>query len=155
MCFFFYRLSVNSDIKTRDPIAGTWRLVSFEEQRADGTPVYPMGREVKGYISYDGRGHMSVQLMRTDLRKFTSNDPLAATSEEKIAAFEGYLAYWGTYTVNEEEGSVTHYLEGSLVPNWVNTVRKRFFQVSEDRLILTFPMTGDTVSSRLIWERWK
>jgi hypothetical protein len=146
---------MDSSKKTQDPIAGTWKLISHEERRVDGSVIYPMGQDAIGYIAYDGKGHMSVQEMRYDRHKFASDNPLEATLEEKRTAFDGYLAYWGTYTVNEEEGSVTHCLEGSLVPNWVDTARKRFFTVSGDRLTITFPMTGDTVSSLLIWERWK
>lgn len=142
-------------MKTKEQIIGVWKLVSFKEQQPDGTVVYPMGRDVIGYIAYDSSGHMSVQLMRPNLQKFASNDPLTATPEEKRAAFEGYLAYWGTYTVNEEESSVIHYLEGSLVPNWVGTDRKRFFEISGSQLTLTFPIADGQGSSLLIWERFK
>jgi hypothetical protein len=93
--------------------------------------------------------------MRASFQRFASSDPSAGTALEKKAAFDGYQAYWGTYTVNEEEGTVTHHLEGSLFPNWVGTDRKRFFEISGDRLALKFPLAGGQGSSLLIWEHLK
>ena len=70
---------------------GTWKLISCEAKRADGQIVYPFGANPIGMLMYDATGHMTAQLMRTDRPKFTSDDRLRATLEEKRVAFEGLV----------------------------------------------------------------
>jgi len=105
---------------------------------------------------YDASGHMSVQIMRPDRPAFASGDHLKGTPEEIKSAFKGFVAYYGTYEINEEEGTVTHHLEGSLFPNWVGTELKRFFEFSGNQLTLStppMPMGGQQVTGVLLWER--
>ncbi len=140
----------------KDQFVGTWKLVSFEARRSDGQIVYPFGRGAMGVISYDTRGNMSVQLMRSDRPAFAVSDFQKGTPEEIKAAFEGFIAYFGTYDVNEEEATVTHHVRGSLFPNWVGSDQIRFFEFSGNRLTLRTPsiqLGGVVATSQLIWER--
>jgi hypothetical protein len=140
----------------KDEFVGTWKLVSFEMRRSDGQIVYPLGRDVVGVISYDARGNMSGQLMRSDRPAFATNDFQKGAPDEIKAAFEGFLAYFGTYEINEEKGTVTHHMRGSSFPNWVGSDHIRFFEFSGNRLTLRTPpiqMGGIAVTSLLIWER--
>jgi len=135
---------------------GSWKLVSSEFRRSDGEVNYPLGRDAVGLLMYDATGHMSAQLMRSNRPKFASDDHLKATPAEIKSAFEGYIAYHGTYEVNEEEGTVIHHVEGSPVPNWVGAPLKRFFEFSGNRLTLStppIPMGGKQVVGLLVWER--
>ena len=59
---------------------------------------------------------MSAQVMRRDRPNFASGDIQTATDEEIRAAYAGFISYFGTYTVNEEEKSVAHNFDGSLFP---------------------------------------
>ena len=36
---------------TANPLVGTWRLVSFEVQDADGSIEYPFGRDAEGSLT--------------------------------------------------------------------------------------------------------
>jgi hypothetical protein len=115
-----------------------------------------MGRNVSGVLMYDANGNMSVQIMRRDRPIFASGDQLKGTTEEIRSAFEGFVAYFGTYEINEEEGTVTHHVEGSSFPNWVGTDKKRFFELYGNRLTLSTPpgpFDGEQVTALLIWER--
>jgi len=135
---------------------GSWKLVSSEFRRSDGDISYPLGRDAAGLIMYDATGHISAQLMRSNRPRFASSDHFKATPEEIIPAFQGYLAYYGTYEVNEEEDTVTHHVEGSPVPNWVGVPLIRFFEFSGNRLTLStppIPMGGKQVVGLLVWER--
>jgi hypothetical protein len=137
-------------------LKGTWRLVSFEMQKSDGQVVYPLGKSAVGVLNYDVEGNMSVQLMRLDRQAFAANDQLKGTPEEVKSAFEGYVAYFGKYEVNEEKGTVTHRLKGSIFPNWVGSDQVRFFELSGDRLTLRAPpiqLGGTALTSLLIWDR--
>ncbi len=105
-----------------------------------------------GRLRYDDKGYMSVQLMDSNRQPLEDWE----SSEELKKAFEGYNAYYGTYDVDNEEGSVTHHLEGSLFPNWTNIDLKRFFKFYDNKLeLITTPIQikGTEVVWRLIWER--
>ena len=99
-----------------------------------------------------------MQLMRRDYPAFGSGDRLGGTLDEIKTAFEGYHAYFGTYTVNEQERMITHHIEGCSFPNWVGVDQKRFFDLKGDRLTLRTPpllMRGGQATGYLIWERAK
>ena len=72
-----------------------------------------------------------------------------ATLEEIQSVINSYIAYFGTYEVNEREGYVVHHRRGHLGPTQVGTDAKRFFKFTGDRLILT-PQSRE---ARLIWKR--
>jgi len=105
---------------------------------------------------YDANGHVSVHIMRPDRPAFASGDQLEGTPVEIKSAFEGFIAYYGAYEVNQEEGIVTHHVEGSLFPNWVGSAQRRFFEFSGNRLTIStppIPMGGEKIVGLLIWER--
>ena len=102
---------------TRDiasEFVGTWQLVSYSAVASSGATFYPMGPNARGRIIYDAGGRMAVQLGDPGRAAFASGDPGAATDSEVRAAFDGYLAYFGTYTVDAGRGAVVHHLERSL-----------------------------------------
>ena len=140
----------------REDFTGNWKLVSSEFRLPDGQVVYPFGRDAVGMLMYSAGGRMCVQIMRPDRCTFASGDRLRGTTEEIKSAFEGYAAYFGTYEVNHEEGTVTHQIEGSLFPNWVGVNQKRFFEFSDDRLTLRAPevlLGGQQMTGSLSWKR--
>ena len=72
------------------------------------------------------------------LRKPFVNGPAGGTGEEKVTAFDNYIAYYGTYTLDLKAQTVTHHLQDASPPNWrgVNNVRWFEFQ-GNDRLLLS------------------
>ncbi len=135
---------------------GTWRLVSSEFRRSDDTIVYPYGEDAIGLLIYAATGHMAVQLLRAHRPLFAAGDPYRGTPEEIRAAFEGYIAYFGSYEVNEAEGVVTHHVHGASFPNWIGGDQQRFFAFAGNQLILSTPpiLAGTaTMTGVLIWER--
>ena len=79
---------------------GTRKLVSFEVRSSSGNVMYPLGKDPYGILMFDSIGYMSALAMRRDRPKFASNDSMKGTPEEIKAAFEGLIAYCGTYEVN-------------------------------------------------------
>ena len=68
----------------------------------------------------------------------------------------GYIAYYGTYTIDRSRGVVTHHVEGGLFPNWVGGIQVRQFRLEGDRLTLTPPpirFGGEETTTVLVWER--
>ena len=43
-----------------NPFVGTWKLISFETRRSDGTVMYPFGKDLKGLIMYDASGSLGL-----------------------------------------------------------------------------------------------
>jgi hypothetical protein len=136
----------------------TWRLLSGETRRVDGTgePTYLYGRDPHGSLVYTDSGRFSVHLMRRDQPRFASGDPYNGTDEEIRACYEGYGAYFGHYEVDRENGIVYHHVEGCTFPNWEGSAQKRFFKVTGNRMELrTGPqlLRGAETVSVLEWER--
>ncbi len=147
---------VPADASLSLPFAGTWRLISFEAKDATGEVTYPMGPDVTGVLMFDRAGHMAVQLMRPGRPRFASADPVRGSPTEIKAAFEGFLAYYGTYTADPARGTVTHHIAGCSFPNWVDTTQERYFRFDGDHLTLSTPLleiAGRLVVSVLLWER--
>ncbi|HEY7911669.1 MAG TPA: lipocalin-like domain-containing protein [Blastocatellia bacterium] len=129
---------------------GTWRLVSFEERLPDGGVSHPYGEEPAGLLTYDATGHMSVQVMRRDRPRLSSEKITDAGADELRQAVEGFTAFFGAYEVDEERGVVLHRVEGHLLPNSVGKELSRRFEFTGDRLLLK-PSETRTVT----WERVK
>ena len=139
----------------RESFVGTWNLVVMEF-RSDGQVVYPVGRNAVGLSIYDGAGHVSTQIMTPGRPAFESGDQLLGTPEEVRGALQGYIAYCGTYSVDEARSVVTHHVTCSLYPNWVGTDQRRYYKLSGDRLIIsapTHPIGGHLMDVMLIWDR--
>ena len=135
---------------------GTWTLVTSEFRRSDGMVIYPYGQDALGVLTYDAAGNMTAQVMRADRPVFVSGDLYNGTSEEIKAAFEGAIAYFGRYDVNEAAGTVTHHVSGCTFPNWIGGDQTRYFAFSEQRLTLSTPPIltgGSTMTGVLIRER--
>jgi hypothetical protein len=139
-------------------VIGTWKLISIETVlQPDDTIVYAwMGLSPLGLIMYDQTGYMSVQFMKDPRPTFSSDRYFDAPPEEIKRAFYGYYAYFGTYEINETEGAIIHHIKGSLMPNEVGIIYKRFFKIEEKRIILTTPQQkrGDQLYyNRITFER--
>src|SRR5262245_3278602 len=106
-------------------LVGTWRLVSYEDKPPTGPSLYPFGKDVKGQLTYDGSGRMSIQIMKVPHPKVASGDDSRVTPEEKQALYDAYVAYFGSYTVDAERGVVIHHLEGDLAAVYVGNEEAR------------------------------
>jgi hypothetical protein len=119
-----------------DGLVGTWRFVSMEARSPKGEVIYPYGENMFGRLIYTVDGFMSVLLMNPDRPRFASDDPLAGTAEEIEAAYRGFDAYCGTYTIGEQRATVTHHIQASKFPNWIGTDQVRSYETRDGRLIL-------------------
>ena len=140
----------------KEMLVATWKLVSCTGYWSDGRVGYLYGEKPEGLLVYDTSGHFSGQIQGQGRPLFESGNLLKGTPEEIKAAFEAYVAYYGTYEVNEEAASVTHHVQGSLFPNWVGDTQTRFYSFEDKKLILTTaPFVGkkNSITHTLVWER--
>jgi hypothetical protein len=138
----------------KERFVGTWKLVNIEQRNAGGQVIPPAATgnpNRTGYIIYDPAGYVAVSIMPVGRKKYAGPQ---ATEEEAKAAMTGYAAYFGTFTINEAEGTVTHHLQGSLNPGMAAD-QKRVFEFSENRLTLKPPPAANGNQSRLTWERMR
>jgi|SRR5579859_2734889 len=133
---------------------GTWRLVSAVTKTTSGEITHPFGKDAVGYLIYSQGGYMAVAIMQPNRTNFASADIRAGSLEERVAAFDTYVSYCGTYEVKGDK--IVHHVELSLFPNWSGVDQERFFEISGDQLTLrTAPMTMEGVerTAHLIWHR--
>lgn len=149
----------------RELLIGSWRLVSRESRRGTGEIEGDPGLATVplGVLIYDRSGHVAAQLSRRDrtVAMIGEECQMAATTKgtpDTAQTILGYDAYFGTYTINEKEGIVTHHLDAALFPGDVGKDIQRHFKVSGDQLTITFNTTtrdNVKVTRTLVWERMK
>jgi hypothetical protein len=134
-------------------LAGSWNLISFCIEDSTGQMSYPFGKDAQGRLIYEPDGRMSVQLMNPNRTGFTSDDPLVTSEAEVRAAFGGYTAYYGTYSVNPDEKTIVHHIEAALLPNWVGRDQQRHFDFDGKYLTLqgTLLLGGVQGVVSLVW----
>ncbi|MCO0597759.1 lipocalin-like domain-containing protein [Peribacillus butanolivorans] len=134
----------------RDQVVGTWSLVSYETQDADGHVIYPLGKDAKGFIMYNPDGYMSAQLMASGRPAYQSGDLHTGTPEEMATAAHGYLAYSGQFEVDEENHQLIHHMDVSLNPTWLNQAQPRIAKIEGDQVVI---FNGLHPEDKLIWKR--
>jgi Lipocalin-like domain len=128
-------------VSASHPLIGAWRYV---DATMDGKSTRPNG---KGMIYYAPSGAMVCQVSPGNDVKKNGARP---TADEALAALDGYIAYFGTYTIDEGAQTVTHHRLGSVQPGDTADLVRRF-TIEGDRLKLNPPGTNYVVH----WERMK
>jgi hypothetical protein len=147
---------MHSPVTPATTLAGTWRLVSYESRTANGDTLHPLGPAPVGQLMYTESGYMSAQLSDPGRPPFASGDRAAGTPSEMRATIEGYIAYFGRFTVDAGRGVVTHHVDGALFPNWASGDQVRHFVLEGARLTIKTPrmrVRGEEVENVLVWER--
>ena len=139
----------------RTQLVGTWRLVSATQRLEDGTirPDPQTGPKGVGYLVYTESGRVCVVVNNPERSRWASVQ--APTEAELRSAFDGLVAYGGTFEVNETERYVVHHIEVDRVPNSIGTDRKRSISFSGNRLVLsaTPPLPTGVKEWTIVWER--
>ena len=138
------------------PGIGTWKLVSYQSRVDEGSPTYPLGHDAVGQIIYDRAGNLSAQIANTHRPSLPSTDLRRLTPEETHPAFKGYVAYFGTYDVDEKKGIVIHHLTNSLLPNWTGIDLVRHYEFSGNLMTLRSPpmlFGARKIVLTLVWEK--
>jgi hypothetical protein len=132
----YARVAAQAPQTLRAQIVGTWRFVAAQQRLSDGSvrPDPQPGPRGVGYIMYDATGHVCVVLANPDRPAW--NAPRSPTDAEVRSAFNGLVAYCGTYETNEQEHHVIHHVEADREPHIVGTDRTRRATVTGNRLVL-------------------
>lgn len=139
-----------------EQLLGTWRLASYYTEGTDGSVVYPMGRDARGFIMYLPDGYMSANLMVPGREAYTGGIAESATPEQLRAAALGYFGYAGRYEVDEVARAVRHHIEVALAPNLAGSTQFRHVRFEGRMLMLRGDPVrlGERMASYVInWER--
>ena len=141
-------------------LVGTWRLVSFEDVES-GQTIRQFGDKPLGLFIYTADGHVAIQIANpanpacvATSKKVASarKEDLAVPQcnpEQMQALFDGYVAYWGTYTVDGAAGVVIHHVKSDISNGYAGTDQRRPFHLEGDRLVIGDGKTWTRVLERV------
>jgi hypothetical protein len=124
-------------------LLGAWCYVGT---RVDGKD-WNRGPNPKGMIYYGPHGEMCVQVA-PDVKRQRAGAVM--TPDEAKIALTDYIAYFGSYTIDERAGTVTHHRQDSIQPGDIGDLVRRY-ELNGDRLVLR----GLDSKLEVTWERIK
>lgn len=147
-----------------ESLVGTWELLSRVDRTAAGERrVEPaLGEDPVALLYYDRSGHFAAQFMKRDrsgnarVASDAAVTPPDRAAPNNSRAQGGYDAYFGTYTVDDANGTVTQRLLGALSAENVGQVLTREMRVDGDTLTIalaTATGSGEPVTRTLVWRR--
>jgi hypothetical protein len=139
-----------------EALPGSWQLVSRIDTTVSGERrIEPsLGEDPMALLIYDRSGNFAAQFMRRDRSVDVPDGPSRARNNSQAQG--GYDAYFGTYTIDDEKGTVTQCLLGSLSREHVGAILTRTMHVQGDTLVInleTNAADGTEVRRTLTWRR--
>ncbi|HJT16232.1 MAG TPA: lipocalin-like domain-containing protein [Thermoanaerobaculia bacterium] len=136
-------------------LPGTWQLISRTDVNAAGdvVPEASLGSDPVALLIYDRSGHFSAQFMKRDRSAIVDD---SRGSANNTRARGGYDAYFGSYSIDDTNGTITQTLLGALSPENVGHRVTREMIVSGDTLTIRLTTTssdGQEVLRTLLWKR--
>lgn len=137
----------------KEQIVGTWKYVSVDNIRPDGSRTPLFGPYPQGRVAFDSKGNYVLMTSRTDQPKFASGNRNQGTNDEFKAVVQGSIAHFGKYEVNEADKAITFHIEASTFPNWNGIDQKRPFSISGDELKWVTPSASSGGSAEVVLKR--
>lgn len=138
-----------ADTSDRGMLNGVWELVSFDQNEPDGNVSHPYGDAPAGRLTLDSTGRMSFFVMKPGrVASVNSMAAIATASADDLRQVaDGFMAYYGSFEVDDATKTLTMKVEGCTIPAWTGTEQKRAYELSDDMLALITPAT------KLTWRR--
>jgi hypothetical protein len=105
-----------SDQVNKQDLVGAWRYETRYIEFRDGHRENQYGEHPQGLIIILPNGWYSHVIMRDDLPRYGSGTMRKATDEEAQAAVVGSLPHFGTWTLDEREGTFIVHILWSIFP---------------------------------------
>ena len=135
---FTARNSVGQQKTLKEQLVGVWDLVSCDRTTANGARQ-PYCVNPNGVLFLDASGRYAHIIAARGRPKLTVVNRQDAPAEEFKAAAQGFAANFGTWSVNEQESTITRHYEGALLPNYEGRYVKNSVSVAGDELTLVDP----------------
>ncbi|OYD47579.1 hypothetical protein CHU00_01535 [Sphingobacterium cellulitidis] len=142
----------------KNELVGTWQLLSYIEVPIKGADSkFPMGQSPKGLLMYGADGFMSVQISNADRNSYVSQDRYLANADEIQEQVKGFIAFAGSYKIDNTNAIVQYSITTSSFPNWEGQFQERKIDFEGDILYLKSvePILSDgiMVNSYMTWQR--
>ncbi|MGF6308290.1 hypothetical protein ABIB82_003605 [Bradyrhizobium sp. i1.8.4] len=139
----------------KEQIVGAWTLVSVISEMDDGKRGEPFGPAPRGVIIFSNDGHFSLFQSRDEIPKIAANDRAKATPEEAQGIVASSIAYYGTYSIDENTKvmsvnlAASTYANVAAIPNQKRTITL----LTSDELKFDNPRTPNGMTLRTAWKR--
>ena len=139
----------------KEQIVGAWTLVSVTSEMDDGNKGEPFGPSPKGVIIFSNDGYFSLFQSRAELPKIAANDRAKATPEEAQGIVASSIAYYGTYSIDENSRVMSVNLAASTYPNVaaIPNQKRTITLLTSDELKFDNPRTPNGMTLRTAWKR--
>ncbi|MFF3573292.1 lipocalin-like domain-containing protein [Nocardia jiangxiensis] len=142
----------------RERLIGGWELVSFTGKTPSGRVFHPMGEHAGGLLLYTDNGLVGVNLTEVDRSRPDPDTRIGLQDDATLGPLaRTYMAYSGTFTVDETARVVTHNFDLCFDPALVGTLQERHVAFPDPHhLELSVPdFALDNFSSTvsLLWHR--
>lgn len=150
------------------------RTYPFGEQAA-GRITYTANKQMSVHLMRPGRPNLDTKSILEVVPDLTGDALFSGADDEVtktlkalarvskamavlkvLAAYQGYIAYYGTYAFPpDRKDTVTHLLEGCSFPNWIGSTQHRKFEFKGDQLILSAEVetSAGKLKNILLWKR--
>jgi hypothetical protein len=148
---------MSTDERLSVTLPGTWWLESRIDVTSSGQP-HPdplLGSDPVAILIYDASGHFSAQFMKRERSNLVAPEA-PGNAKNNTRAQGGYDAYFGTYSIDDANGTVTQKLLGAISAQNVGMVLTRGMQVRGNALVIKLDTTaadGTPVTRTLTWRR--
>jgi hypothetical protein len=138
--------AVSQQNSLKEQLVGIWTLASLHATAPDGTKQLFYGPNPRGILILDAGGRYAAVSGRPDRPKFKASGNLRmdTPAAEYGEAARAYAGYFGTWTVNETDKTLTLRLESSLIPNAEGTELKTSVSLAGDeevaRRLVSLPL---------------
>lgn len=154
LAFFLSTDNALAQQKTiKEQLVGSWILVSNNNIAPNGEKRQLFGNNPKGMTIYDASGWYVQLQINPDRSKFKGKTRLDGTAEENRAVVHTTAGHFGTWSVNEEDKTLTVHQEANVFPNDDGQVSTRAITLTGDELTVRTPNPSSGGSAVLVWRR--
>ena len=115
-------------------VGSAWAMGVVAVNRKDGTRADVFGPNPNGVLMFHPDGHFVLFSSRPGRPKYASGNRVQGTPEEFRETVLGSIAYFGSYSVDEEKKIFVIKIKGSTFPDYEGTEQMRPFTIVGDEL---------------------
>jgi hypothetical protein len=155
LSFALSGVALGQQRSAKDTIVGAWTLVSVTSETDDGKKGEPFGSSPKGLIIFSNDGHFSLFQSRAEMPKIAANDRAKATPEEAKNIVASSIAYYGTYSIDEQSKTMVVNIAASTYANVaaIPDQKRTITLLTSDELKFDNPRTPSGMTLRTAWKR--
>jgi Lipocalin-like domain len=126
----------------REQLVGAWELVSCDRTTANAVKQ-PYCANPTGILILDASGRYAHIIAAGGRPKLTAVNRVDTPADQYKAAAQGFVANFGTWSVNEAGRTITRHYEAALLPNYEGRDVKNSVNIAGDELRLVDPNPPD------------